>query len=71
MPENRMRMGGYDLSREENLVYSKIPDDPVHIDTLIKDCGLPAAGTMSYLLRLELKRLVKQLPGKKFVRVAS
>jgi DNA processing protein len=42
--------------------------EPRHIDAVIAESGLPCAAVASTLLGLELKRLVKQLPGKHFVR---
>ncbi len=56
-----------DLSEAERKVYDHITDRPVHIDELT-DCCDSAVPVMSILLQLELKHLVKQLPGKLFVR---
>lgn len=42
--------------------------EPLHIDALIAESGLPSSAVSAALLGLELKRLVKQLPGKYFVR---
>lgn len=55
------------MSQEEQQVYNHLSDRPVHIDELTHHCGstLPV---MAILLQLELKHLVKQLPGKLFVR---
>ena len=56
-----------DLSKDEQQLYNYITDRPVHIDELTNRCGT-AVPVMSVLLQLELKHLVKQLPGKLFVR---
>ncbi len=56
-----------DLSEPERRVYGHITDRPVHIDELTAHCG-SCVPVMSVLLQLELKHLVKQLPGKLFVR---
>ena len=56
-----------DLSKDEEHIYSHITDRPVHIDELTHRCG-EAVPVMSVLLQLELKHLVKQLPGKLFKR---
>jgi len=56
-----------ELTKEEELVYGVVSDRPVHIDELTSCCGATVP-VMSILLQLELKRLVKQLPGKLFVR---
>ena len=42
-------------------------NEPRDVDLLAEKTGLPAAVCASALLGLELKRLVKQLPGKRFV----
>ncbi len=55
------------LSEQEETIYGHITDRPVHIDELTQQCG-PTVPVMSVLLQLELKHLVKQLPGKLFVR---
>jgi len=55
------------LSKEEKLIFEHITDRPVHIDELIDSCN-KTVPVMSVLLQLELKHLVKQLPGKLFVR---
>ncbi len=58
-----------DLSDNEALIYKLIETDEVDIDTLIEKSNLPSPTVSATLLGLELKRLVKQLPGKRFVRV--
>ena len=55
------------LSDDERDVFSHITDRPVHIDALTHSCR-PSVAVMSILLRLELKKLVRQMPGKLFVR---
>jgi DNA processing protein len=54
-----------DLSEEEQIVFNQIADRPVHVDELIHTCGA-AVPVMSILLKLELKKVVQQLPGKLF-----
>jgi DNA processing protein len=43
-------------------------DDETTIDEVIRACGLPSSTVSVALFSLEMKRLVKQLPGKLFVR---
>lgn len=59
-----------ELSAEERLVYDAIRPTETPIDEIAAASGLPAATVSSVLLRLELKRLVKQLPGKYFVKLS-
>ena len=57
------------LSEEERRVYDAIDASETPIDQIAVKCDLPSAIVSSTLLRLELKRLVKQLPGKYFVKL--
>jgi len=57
------------LSDEERRVYDAIESTETAIDDIGRKCQLPSATVSSALLRLELKRLVKQLPGKYFVKL--
>ena len=43
-------------------------DDEMSIDEIIRASGLPSSAVNVALFSLEMKRLVKQLPGKMFVR---
>jgi len=44
------------------------PFEEIGIDEVIRFSGLPSSAASVALLSLEMKRLVKQLPGKMFVR---
>ena len=57
------------LSDEERCIYDAIESTETPIDDIGRKCQLPSATVSSALLRLELKRLVKQLPGKYFVKL--
>jgi DNA processing protein len=57
------------LSEEERRIYDAIDASETPIDQSAAKCDLPSAIVSSTLLRLELKRLVKQLPGKYFVKL--
>ncbi len=59
-----------ELSASERTVYDAIESSETAIDAIAAKCNLPSAAISSTLLRLELKRLVKQLPGKYFVKLA-
>jgi len=56
-----------ELSAEEQELYNKISDEPKHIDALFYSCSQPASKIMAVLLKLELKGLIRQMPGKMFV----
>jgi DNA processing protein len=57
------------LSDEERRVYESIQATETSIDDIAARSELPSAAVSSTLLQLELKRLVKQLPGKYFVKL--
>jgi DNA processing protein len=59
-----------ELSTDERLIYDAILPTETPIDQIAATSELPAAIVSSVLLRLELKRLVKQLPGKYFVKLS-
>ena len=57
------------LSEEERRVYDAIEQTETPIDDIATKSELPTSMVSSILLQLELKRLVKQLPGKYFVKL--
>ena len=57
------------LSDEERRVYDAINAEETSIDDITARCKLASAAVSAILLQLELKRLVKQLPGKYFVKL--
>ncbi len=56
------------LSDHEQRVVAVLDHEERSIDEVIRRSGLPASAASVALLGLEMKRLVKQLPGKMFVR---
>jgi len=58
-----------ELSENEQKVLDTLrSEDETSIDEIIRKSGLPASAVSVALLSLEMKRVVKQLPGKLFVR---
>ena len=57
------------LSEEERRVYAAIRETETPIDDIATKAELPSGTVSSTLLRLELKKLVKQLPRKYFVKL--
>ena len=57
-----------ELSENEQLVYDSLSREESAIDEVIRRSGLPSSAVSVALLGLEMKRAVKQLPGKLFVR---
>lgn len=56
------------LSDHESAVFRLLNEEEKQMDDLIRASNLPAATVSVALLSLEMKRLVRQLPGKRFVR---
>jgi len=57
-----------DLSEIDKKVLNILTNEPIHIDKLSQQVEKSTAETLSLLLPLEFKDLVKQLPGKFFIR---
>ncbi|MBI4833830.1 MAG: DNA-protecting protein DprA [Planctomycetes bacterium] len=57
--------------REETIVNLLSKDEPKHIDEISQESKLSPALVSATLLELELKRCVKQMPGKNFIRLIS
>lgn len=57
-----------ELSDHEQKVFGVLDSEELTIDEVIRKAGLPTSAVSVALLSLEMKRLVKQLPGKLFVR---
>ena len=64
-----IRSAPVDLSPEQEKVYHAITDSETAIDRIVSQSGLPTGQVLSTLLTLEMKRLVKQLPGQRFVKL--
>jgi len=58
----------FELSVNEQKVYDALDEENRSIDEIIRKSGLPSSAVSVALLGLEMKRVVKQLPGKLFVR---
>ncbi len=56
------------LAPETRRILEQLNDEPLHVDRLAERIGTASAGLAAALLALELKHLVKQLPGKYFIR---
>jgi DNA processing protein len=57
------------LKPDEKLVYDAIGENETPIDAIISGSNLPSGRVSSTLLLLEMKRLVKQLPGQHFIKL--
>ena len=57
-----------DLEAEEQAVYDQIPLEPITLEEIIAQGCLSAAEVLSILLSLEMKGLIRQLPGAQYIR---
>jgi DNA processing protein len=57
-----------ELSENEQRVYDTLDHEECNVDEVIRKSALPASAVSVALLSLEMKRLIKQLPGKLFVK---
>ena len=56
-----------DLSEKERELLEQLSQEPRHIDELIKECSLPPGKVGEILMKLQIKGLIRELPGKTFV----
>ena len=57
-----------ELSETEQKIFNALNDEETGIDDVIRKSGLPSSAVSVALLSLEMKRIIRQLPGKLFVR---
>ncbi len=67
--DSRSRIGGSVLDKDESLVYTLLSSDPKYIDDICEESGIALNRISSILLNLEIKKFVRQLPGKNFVKI--
>ena len=56
------------LTGAARVLFENLTNEPVHVDELARSCKMDSAYALAGLFTLELEGLVKQLPGKRFVR---
>ncbi len=59
------------FSESEEKVMALIGNEAIAVDEVIRGSGLTSACVSATLLALEMKRIVRQLPGKHYVRNIS
>jgi len=57
------------LTNDEEVIYKYVDNEPVQIDTMAQKSGLKTSVLLPLLLNLELKGLIRKLPGSTYVRV--
>jgi len=61
--------GNTEVSEEEAALYNLIQDEPLALDDIVERSGLDITKISGVLLNLQLRRLVKEVPGKQFIRM--
>ncbi len=56
------------MDETEKAIYDLVGDYPMHIDQISRQGNLESKEVSSILMRMELKGIIRQLPGKMFVR---
>jgi DNA processing protein len=56
------------LTDDERRVYKILDDEPLYIDEVVKESNISLNKISKIILGLEMKKLIKELPGKQFVR---
>jgi DNA processing protein len=65
----RQAGGTLPVSPDEKVIFNILTDKPKSIDEISRIADMPAHKVSERLLRLELKKLIKGLPGENFVKV--
>ena len=56
------------LTEDERAVYKTLSDDPLYIDDIIDKAGIEPAKASKVILNLQLKKLIREIPGKQYIR---
>ncbi|MDD4051962.1 MAG: DNA-processing protein DprA, partial [candidate division Zixibacteria bacterium] len=56
-----------DLSEGEGLIFNCLSANPMQFDVLVRQSGLTVSDVSGYLLSLELRGMIRQLSGKRFI----
>jgi DNA processing protein len=65
-PQQHAQTGNF--GNHDRLVYDALSYDPLTVDHLLEQTGLPVPSVMASLLSLELQRRVRQLPGQRYLK---
>ncbi len=60
-----------ELGPEEQHLFDRIPSEPISLDELITQGSYSSSEVMSILLSLEMKGLIKQIPGLQYIRMTT
>jgi DNA processing protein len=58
-------------AKEESVLYGLISEDPIQLDEILEKTNLSIPAISDMLLKLQMKKLIQQLPGKQFIRITN
>ncbi len=67
--KNKKSVPDKELAGKEKKVYAALSEDPLHIDSIKDKTDLSAEEIATLLLKLEIKRMIRQLPGRNFITI--
>jgi len=68
--KERNRLVTASLNEKEKLIYEMLSaEEPKPIDDIVEECGLNSSEVLATLFDLEMKGIVRQLPGKQFGKI--
>lgn len=67
--KNTLKNNIYELAQDESIVYANVGQSPVDLNELFENLKLPYELVYPSLIKLEIKGLIKRLPGERYVRV--
>jgi DNA processing protein len=68
--EQRNLLAADGLNPTEKMVYELLSaEEPRHIDDIVETTGLNSSEVLATLFELEMKGIIRQLPGKQFTKV--
>jgi DNA processing protein len=57
-----------DMNEFERKIFEIVGDYPVHMDDIVRQANMDAGNVAAILMKMELEGIVRQLPGRLFVR---
>ncbi|MBN1352561.1 DNA-processing protein DprA [candidate division KSB1 bacterium] len=69
LSEARNETPAINLTEIEQKIYTSLSNEPIHIDQLAEQNQMSTSQVLGILLALELKDIVRQIPGKFFIKI--
>jgi len=70
-PGERKKNGALPINERQRSIINALKDDARHIDDIISDAEIGLAEASKLLLELQLRGIVKEIPGKRFILVGT